>query len=49
MPQFKNKIDYLEKKIIDVDSLKEDKKIVKNKLMLKTQQRLNVLLNNSLY
>ena len=38
--QIKNKINYLEKKKTDVDCLKEDKKeFVKNKLILKTQQR----------
>ena len=38
--QIENKINYLEKKKIDVDCLKEDKKeFVKNKLILKTQQR----------
>ena len=37
--QIENKINYLEKKEIDVDCLKEDKKeFVKKKLMLKTQQ-----------
>ena len=35
-----NEINYLEKKKTDVDCLKEDKKeFVKNKLILKTQQR----------
>ena len=38
--QIENKINYLEKKKTDVDCLKEDKKeFVKNKLILKTQQR----------
>ena len=38
--QIENKIKYLEKKIIDVDCFKEDKKeFVKNKLILKTQQK----------
>ena len=38
--QIENKINYLEKKIIDVGCLKEDKKeFLKNKLILKTQQR----------
>ena len=37
--QIENKINYLEKKIIDIDCLKEEKKFVKNKLILKTQQR----------
>ena len=38
--QIENKINYLEKKKIDLDCLKEDKKeFVKNKLILKTQQR----------
>ena len=37
--QIENKINYLEKKEIDVDCLKEDtKEFVKKKLMLKTQQ-----------
>ena len=38
--QFGNRINYLGKKEIDVDSLKEDKKeFIKNRLILKTQQR----------
>ena len=38
--QVENKINYLVNKKIDVDCLKEDKKeFVKNKLILKTQQR----------
>ena len=38
--QIENKINYLEKEKIDVDCLKEDKKVfLKNKLILKTQQR----------
>ena len=38
--QIENKINYLEKKIIDVGCLKEDKKeFLKNKLILKIQQR----------
>ena len=38
--QIENEINYLEKKKTDVDCLKEDKKeFVKNKLILKTQQR----------
>ena len=37
--KIENEINYLEKKKIDVDCLKEDKKeFVKNKLILKTQQ-----------
>ena len=37
-----NKVNYLEKKGINVDILKEDKKefIIKNRLILKAQQRL---------
>ena len=49
--QILNKVNYLEKKGINVDFPKEDKKefIIKNRLILKTQQRLksekhNVLL-----
>ena len=40
--QILNKVNYLEKKGINVDIPKEDKKefIIKNRLMLKTQQRL---------
>ena len=38
--QFGNRINYLKKKEIDVDGLKEDKKeSIKNRLILKTQQR----------
>ena len=38
--QMENEINYLEKKKADVDCLKEDKReFVKNKLILKTQQR----------
>ena len=45
--QIKNKMNYLEKKKIDVDCLKEDKKeFVKNELILKTQQRFKVERHN---
>ena len=39
--QIKRKVNYLRKKKIDVDSLKEDQKeaVENNKLILKTQQR----------
>ena len=42
--QLQNKINYLEKYIIDMDSFKEDLKeyIKNNKLILKTQQRFEV-------
>ena len=42
--QIKNKINYLSKNKIDVDSLKKDPKefIKNNKLILKTQQRLRI-------
>ena len=44
--QIINKVNYSEKKGINVDSLKEDKKkFIKNKLILKTQHRFKTIQN----